>query len=223
MPPSRMTIAMPLQPHTPPHSDLRAVTEFLSTIGLPWRWDSGANGFCAGVDISDGVLLIDPSTQPSTVLHEAGHLAVLPGEFRALAQRNIGGVQKLVLEHVDFSDPDGDLQCAAMQCSDPEATAWAWAAGHHLGLSPITIIRDDEYSGEGAVVRLQLATRGYFGINGLARAGFCAAKPGRYAEARQLPAFPKLRFWLQRDFGTPVTGARVLKESQERHQLQEVS
>ncbi|TXH00092.1 MAG: hypothetical protein E6R08_01195 [Nevskiaceae bacterium] len=177
------------------------MTEFLSAIGIAWRWLDGAKGFCDGVDIADGVLLVDPEARTSTLLHEAGHLATLPGEFRHQAQRNISGVQKLVLEAVAFSDPDAPIARAAMQCSDPEATAWAWAAGVHLGLDPRLIIQDDEYGETGALVRLQLAGRAYPGINGLHHAGFCAQRPGAYAEARGLPAFPELLFWLQRNFG----------------------
>lgn len=188
--------------------ELTLVTGFLTSIGLPWRWHPGAHGFCPGIDIVDGVLLIAPDARASAALHEAGHLATLPGEFRPYAQRNVSGVQRLVCEHVDFAqDPDGELQRAAIQCSDPEATAWAWAAGQHLGLPPRSIIQDDEYDGDGAFVRLQLATRGYLGINGLAHAGFCAQRPNAYAKARGLPAFPELRFWLQRNFGTAIVGS----------------
>lgn len=190
---------------TPSAAELMLVASFLTAIGLPWRWHQGANGFCPGIDIVDGVLLIAPDARASAVLHEAGHLATLPGEFRPYAQRDVSGVQRLVCEHVDFAqDPDGELQRAALQCSDPEATAWAWAAGQHLGLPPRSIIQDDEYDGDGAFVRIQLATRGYLGINGLAHAGFCAPRPNAYAKARGLPAFPELRFWLQRNFGTPI-------------------
>jgi hypothetical protein len=77
------------------------------------------------------------------------------------------------------TEPDGDLQRAVLQCSDPEATAWAWAAGQYLGLQPKAIIQDDEYGGDGSFLRLQLATGGYVGINGLSHAGFCAVRPDR--------------------------------------------
>lgn len=192
---------------------LRKVLTFLSEIGLPWRAQVGAKGFISGVDIKDGTLLIDPTARPSNVLHEAGHLATLPGEFRRFAQRNVGGVQKMVLESIDFSDPDGPLQRAALQCSDPEATAWAWAAGEHLGLPPKVIIKDDEYDGEGAFIRAQVQHRGYLGINGLAHAGFCATRPGSYAKMLGLPGYPKLAFWLQRDFGS-LAGAAATQSSQ---------
>lgn len=187
-----------------PH--LQATTKFLAEIGLPWRWEARSAGFMPGIEIRDGTLLIDPAALPSNVLHEAGHLATLPGVFRPLAQGNISGVQKHMMRVIDFdADPDGELQRAAMQCSDPEATAWAWAAGEHLGLPPEVIIRDDEYGGDGAVIRMHLQHRQYIGINGLSHAGFCAVRPGAYAAARDLPAYPKLKRWLQKDFRTATS------------------
>lgn len=180
--------------------NLERITAFFSDIGLPWRWQEGASGFIEHVEIADGGLLIDRRARPSGVLHEGGHLAVLPGCFRRLAQRNVSGVCKLMLDRIDFSDPDGPLQRAALQCSDPEATAWAWAAGVHLGLAPEVIIQDDEYDGSGSGERLGLRLCKHPGIHGLSHAGFCAIRPGQLATARGLPAFPKLKYWLQQDF-----------------------
>lgn len=188
-------------------ADLPKVTAFLTAIGLPWRWEPGAHGFIPDVDIKDGVLLLDPKARASAVLHEAGHLATLPGKFRHLAQSDVAGAQKAMLKSVDFNDPDGPLQRAALQCSDPEATAWAWAAGVHLGLAAEAIIQDDEYENNGAFVRMQLQTRGYMGINGLAHAGFCVTKPGALAVARGLPAYPQLARWLQLDFSETAQAA----------------
>lgn len=185
--------------------DLIKVTSFLSAIGLEWQWKQGAAGFVPGVDILDGRLLVNPLAHPSSLLHEAGHLACLPGEFRKQAQRNISRVQRLMLNSIDFSDPDGELPRAALQCSDPEATAWAWAAGVHIGLAPKDIIQDHEYQHSGAWIRLQLQHRQYAGLNGLAHAGFCAVRPGAYAAARGLEAFPKLSRWLQKDFSSAPT------------------
>lgn len=176
------------------------VTQFLTDIGLAWRWQGGARGFLPGIDICDGVLLVDHQARASDLLHEAGHLATLPGQFRHRAQRDIGEVQRVLLASVDFTNPDGALQRAALQCSDTEATAWAWAAGVHLGLAPQDIIGDEDYGRSGRVVRQQLQMRQYAGIHGLAHAGFCAVRAGAYATARGLPAYPDLTRWLQKDF-----------------------
>lgn len=77
-----------------------------------------------------------------------------------------------------------------MQCSDPEATAWAWAAGVHLGLPPEAVIMDHEYDGEGEGIRLALQLKCYLGINGLTHAGICS-------NPRVDGGYPVLRSWLQ--------------------------
>lgn len=100
-------------------------------------------------------------------------------------------------DQTDWSDPEGPEAVAAMQCSDPEVTAWAWAAGKHLGLLDREIIDDDEYDGEGHVMRLSLAMNAYAGINGLARAGWCVVRPGALEVFRSLPAYPRLVRWIQ--------------------------
>lgn len=196
--------------------DLAAVVRFLDTIGLPWQWRSGARGFVEHVRIEDGGLLIDPAAHASAVLHEAGHLSILPAEFRPLAQANVDAVNEIMCAQIDWSDPDSPVCCAAVQCSDPEATAWAWAAGLHLGLSPARIIRDEEYGGDGAEVRLQLLTGRYAGIHGLVHAGLCAAASERFARAQRdmglgvdVRAYPVMTRWLQQDFGTTAQADRA--------------
>lgn len=188
-----------------PSPALQSTVDFLTTIDLPWRWSPGASGFTEGVDIVDGTLLVCPTARPSALLHEAGHLAILPGQFRPLAQRNVSGVIDVMMESMDFSDPDAALPRAALHCSDPEATAWAWAAGRAIGLADDEIIMDDEYDHEGPFVRLSLQMNAYSGINGLSHAGFCVIRPGQLAVVRNLPAFPQLAFWLQKDFNTDTS------------------
>ena len=180
---------------------LRAVTAFFSEIGLAWQLQPGANGFVPGVEIEGGVLLLDPDASPSAALHEAGHLSCMPAEFRHLAQGDLKDVFCAMLDTLNDMDPDAPQAKAIIQCSDPEATAWAWAAGMHIGLPINQIILDDEYNGNGHVLRLQLQMRAYAGINGLANAGFCVTRP-RLEDVTGLPAYPKLVRWLQKDFRT---------------------
>ncbi|WP_237113908.1 hypothetical protein [Pseudomonas aeruginosa] len=81
-----------------------------------------------------------------------------------------------------------------IQTSDTEVTAWAWAAGVHLQIPPKMIIMDDEYSGEGPILRSQLKAMAYIGINGLSHGGFCQRRANPYSS---LPVYPSLAFWLQ--------------------------
>ncbi|MNG37652.1 hypothetical protein D3C84_1250700 [compost metagenome] len=61
-------------------------------------------------------------------------------------------------------------------------------------MPPQKIIQDDEYDGEGAILRMQLSANGYIGINGMSNAGFCIVRPNKYSP---LPVYPELAFWLQ--------------------------
>lgn len=144
-------------------------------------------------------MIVDPAvSRPSGLLHEAGHLACVPAEYRHLFSGDVAKGQQLMLDQLEASgaDIDSPLYRAVIQTSDPEATAWAFAAGLAIGLKPQQIILDDEYDGEGWDVRFGLSSRRYLGINGLANAGFCCTS-ARLSAYTGLPAYPNLRFWLQ--------------------------
>jgi hypothetical protein len=96
-----------------------------------------------------------------------------------------------MMAETDFADPDSPAARAAMQCGDPEVTAWAWAAGVHLGLDPKIVIKDEQYDGTGASLRLGLRSNAYFGINGLAASGFCAVRPGPYPNRQEHSAYSR--------------------------------
>jgi hypothetical protein len=170
------------------------VMRFLNEIGIAARYERGARGFSEGCRIDRGTLAVDPACRVSTLLHEAGHLAITPRCFRALMDGNLYVGQRDMLEFVDRAGlhPDEPLYRAVIQCTDPEATAWAWAAGIELGLPAEEIVRDDEYSGDGETIRLALQMRAYIGVHGLAHAGFCAIR-----ERNGALAWPHLHFWTQ--------------------------
>lgn len=175
---------------------LSAAAEFLRGIGIPCDELPGVKGFIDGVRVKDGGLLYDPSCPLSNLLHEAGHIATVPQVWRRLLSDNVSSAHRAMfadLEQMEFLDPDGPLVRAALQCSDPEATAWAWAAGKHLNVPEELIILDSEYDGDGASIRLALSMCRYVGINGLAHAGFCSIRRGN----SPLPAFPSLAHWTQ--------------------------
>ncbi|WP_054432535.1 hypothetical protein [Achromobacter sp. 2789STDY5608633] len=179
-------------------SALQSAIAFLRSIGLTVTEREGATGFIPHIRITAGTLEVDPACPVSNLLHEAGHCATVPERYRSLLDGNIssGQQQMLDLAMKEECDPDGPLYRAVVQASDPEATAWAWAAGKALGLADELIIMDDEYDGDGAFVRQQLQANAYVGINGLSHAGFCAINE-RVGAFRQLPVYPALKWWLQ--------------------------
>lgn len=185
------------QQSVPMNPRLRKTIEFLNGIGLRTRIGDGSGGAADGIRIDAGELLVSPVAQVSSLLHEAGHLAAIPGRFRHLAEGRLSAVFRAIADQTDWSDPDGPEAVAAVQCADPEATAWAWAAGQHLGLAGRDISDHGDYEGDGRFMRLGLAGNAYAGINGLARAGWCVVRAGKLEVLRSLPAYPRLVRWLQ--------------------------
>jgi hypothetical protein len=175
------------------------VLRFLNEIGISAVYEAGATGFSKGCRIMQGALHVDPACRISTILHEAGHLAITPRCFRALMDGDLGAGQREMLRIVDEAGiyPDDPFYRAVIQCSDPEATAWAWAAGTALCLPGDEMIRDDEYGDDGEAIRLALQMRAYLGVHGLAHAGFCAIH-----ERNGVAAWPQLHFWTQ-EIGFP--------------------
>lgn len=177
--------------------EVARVLVFLREIGIPCEIEHGARGFAEGVRIDAGALLVDPACSLSTLLHEAGHLAIVPGRYRGWMSGNLYAGMRRMLQDVQANgaEPDSLLWRAVVQCSDPEATAWAWAAGRHLGIQPEIIIADEDYDNCGDSVRLGLKTGHYLGINGLQHAGFCIVRANAYRPEQAV--FPRLNFWTQ--------------------------
>lgn len=147
---------------------------FLRSIGIcVHEVDSlPEKGFVDNILLKDGKMYITPYASISSILHEAGHLAIIPAQFRHLASGDLRGLQQM-FDALDNEPLDSHLMRAALQCGDTEATAWAYAAGVHLGIPEKLIIQDDEYSGTGNEIRAMVAIGYYFGVHGLQHAGMC--------------------------------------------------
>jgi hypothetical protein len=188
---------------------LRATTtrcaEFLRTIKLPIIEQPGARGFLPGIEIVAGALLVDFDVcYPGDLLHEAGHLAVLPSRFRRAVNLDLEPTFSKISRHLsnDQIDPNGEFARQCMQCGEAEATAWAWAAGKFLGLSGEIIIRDGTYEDvpgddSAKAIRVGLSLNRYIGVNGLQAAGWCSVRGGIFVARNKLPVFPILNRWLQ--------------------------
>ncbi|WP_236467711.1 hypothetical protein [Pseudomonas syringae] len=170
--------------------------KFLVSIGLPVQVEAGACSFIEHVAVFEGGLRVDSQAHASGLLHEAGHLAVMPARFRHFLSGNLSeGMSRAFAELDQLGlEPDDPLMRAMLQTSDPEVTAWAWAAGKAIGLPDEMIIEDDDYQGEGEAIRISLAANAYVGIYGLSHAGFCVVRRNPY---RPLPVYPELAQWLQ--------------------------
>lgn len=174
-----------------------AAVQFLRNIGLIVEVENGASGFIEHVAIVSGELRVDPHAPASGLLHEAGHLAIVPARFRNYLSGNLDEGMEAIFSELDQMrlEPDSPLERAMLQVSDPEATAWAWAAGKAIGIPEDMIIQNSEYSGSGCFIRRALSSNSYIGINGISHAGFCVPRRNPY---RELPVYPSLAFWLQK-------------------------
>ena len=176
-----------------------AIVRFLTEIGLVCHEVPGVSGFAAGVLIVSGELHVDLDVvRPSTLLHEAGHLAVIPDLYRSKMSGDLHQSVRDIFEEVSArtDDPCHPVLIALFQASDTEVTAWAWAAGKHLGIPEDLIIEAEDYQNAGDDIALMLRMGRYAGIHGLTHAGFTQHSK-LMAEMTGAPLYPKMRFWTQ--------------------------
>jgi hypothetical protein len=108
---------------------LERIVEFLTTIGLEVRLERiEGSTVLPGMTVDRGVLVVDETllAQVGDLLHEAGHLAVVPAADRGAMTVDMG--------------MDGGMEMAAL--------AWSYAAARHLGLAPEVVFHDDGYRGD---------------------------------------------------------------------------
>lgn len=166
---------------------------FLVGLGLEVRYGSTDGGFVRGIRIDAGVIVYDEHASASNLLHEAGHIAICPGRFRKSLTGNLDASFDQILSAANLAheEPDSPLSRALLQMSDPEATAWAFAAGVAAGIPHERIIEARDYNGEGPAIRRCLAAGQYLGINGLQHAGM--------TRLRGSVRYPSMLRWLQID------------------------
>lgn len=170
-----------MSPDTPaPDPVLARIVAFLQAVGIPVREASlGDDAFLPGVRVEDGGLLFDRARLrwPGDLLHEAGHLAVLPAARRAAMSDDLAG-------HEDVP-----------HAGEIEATAWAYAATVAIGLAPTVLFHEGGYHGKSASLAMTYSMGVYPGAHGLVQAGLAAV--GADAAARGLPTYPTLLRWLR--------------------------
>jgi hypothetical protein len=109
-------------------TDLERIVEFLTAIGLEVRLEQiEGQTVLPGLTVDHGALVVDETllAHPGDLLHEAGHLAVVPGAERGALTVDMG--------------TDGGNEMAAL--------AWSYAAARHLRLAPEVVFHDDGYRG----------------------------------------------------------------------------
>ena len=155
---------------------VQRIADFLETEGFSLQFAAVPQAsFLPGIAIQQGVLLIDPTRllSPGDILHEAGHLAVLPPAERCSADGRVG--------------EDGGMEMAAI--------AWSWAAAQHLKIPPSVLFHSNGYKGGSAALIENFSAGRYVGVPMLEWFGMAAGE--KRAQAIGTASYPTMIRWLR--------------------------
>jgi len=152
------------------------ILSFLGEIGLEVRdAELEEDTFLPGILVAEGGLLVDRTKlrYPGDLLHEAGHLAVVPAEKRKTLSGQV------------------DLAAGPMDPYEAAAVAWSFAAALHIGIDPKVVRHPDGYMGMGDRLLNNFRMGVYLGLPPLIDAGLTAMTddPAR-------SSYPQMIRWL---------------------------
>lgn len=161
----------------PPFADPRtaAMVDFVRRIGIGVeRGEVDDSAFLPGLALHGGCIVVDESRlrYPGDILHEAGHLAVIPASRRTDTTGRLGA--------------DGGEEMGAI--------AWSYAAALHLGLDPAILFHDDGYRGGAGALVENFREGRYVGVPYLQWLGL-TLEPARAAQ-QDCPPYPHMLRWL---------------------------
>ncbi len=166
-----------------PDADLEPldrILAFLDRIGLPAaQAPVPDDSFLPGVRVVEGVVVFDRSSLrwPADLLHEAGHVAIVPAALRSRLTDDLDAA----------ADPSA--------IGEAEATAWAYAAIVELQLDPAPLFHDGGYGGHAAALVQCYQLGVYPGAHGLARVGM--TRIGDDARRAGVAPYPRMTRWLR--------------------------
>lgn len=162
----------------PAFTDPLAITiiTFLQEIGLSVRAATLTEpSFLPGIRLAAGGLLVDPPQLrfPGDLLHEAGHLAVVPPTRRAIIDGDAG------------SDAAEELM----------AIGWSYAALIQLQLAPSVVFHADGYRGGASNLIDNFSHGRYLGVPMLQWVGMTLDE--QQARRAGVPPYPHMLRWLR--------------------------
>ncbi len=151
---------------------------FINLIGLETVFCTLTDEECflPGLFISNGKILIDKEKllYPGDIIHEAGHLAVIPSAERAT-----------------ISGPDIARRTDAAS-EEMMAIAWSYAACKHLSVDPVFVFHEEGYKGGGKNIIDDFDAGRYFGVPVLQWLGMTVTNSGNNSEN-----YPVMQKWLR--------------------------
>ena len=158
--------------------DFEKCLSFLKNIGIETRFvNIKEPTFLPGLSIESGIILIDLQLlkYPGDILHEAGHIAVVPFADRSLLSATTIGSR----DH--------------HQSEEMMAIAWSYAVCIHLEIDPYFVFHDEGYKGGGSYIADNFKNGGYIGLPMLQWKGMAA--DNKNAAILNVKPYPHMLKW----------------------------
>lgn len=158
---------------------LNKCISFIKELGIEVSYtDQEEESFLPGISISSGNLIINKAMllYPGDILHEAGHIALVPAAERALLNADA---------------------IAARSNNDAEeigAIAWSYAAAVHLNIDPAFVFHKNGYKGGSANLLESFADKRYIGLPLLQWMGLALDEKNAAEQGKD--AYPVMIKWL---------------------------
>ncbi len=154
--------------------------EFLRSIGIPVHFRTiTTDCFLPGISIVHGEIEVDLEKlkYPGDILHEAGHIAVVPA-----AERNT------INEHSIANREQREAE-------EMMAIAWSYAVCLHLDIDAGFVFHDHGYKGGGSNIAENFKQGHYFGVPMLQWVGMTKEKKDETEPGK--PVYPAMLQWLR--------------------------
>lgn len=154
--------------------------QFLDKIGIEVIMRTlPTSTFLPGLSIEEGKIIIDRHqlNYPGDILHEAGHIAVVPSAERS------------TLNAVSIE------QRQNREAEEMMAIAWSYAACIHLEIDSSFVFHDYGYKGGGSNLRENFQEKRYIGLPMLQWIGLTLDE--KNASEQHIPPYPFMKKWLR--------------------------
>lgn len=160
--------------------NLEKCIDFLNNIGIKIIFRTVPDdSFLPGLAIEEGCIIVNRNALqfPGDILHEAGHIAVVPA-----------------IERQSLS-PETIAQRPNNAAEEMMAIAWSYAACIHLKINPNFVFHDNGYKGGGSYIADNFRDKKYFGLPMLQWIGLTADE--RRAAELKIDPYPAMIKWLR--------------------------
>lgn len=161
-------------------AELDKYLTFLEEIGIETAFRKiDTVCFLPGLSIENGQIIIDKEQlkYPGDILHEAGHIAVVPAPERI--SLNAASIEKR----------------ENREAEEMMAIAWSYAACIHLNIDPLLVFHEHGYKAGGKNIADNFSNKNYFGVPMLQWVGLTVDE--KNAVELNVEPYPHMMRWLR--------------------------